>query len=219
MSQPGPSSTPNDPSTPHRSTFAARGSTTFPTSGANANGKRPHGALLNGHDEQSSNYPAASITSSRGAAITAAGLATPQSTPRENHTVNLHETGDVVDTMAMGHDAAPATPPVDEVSVLDPGAAGTEVQSSGSAGTGVRSQHLQQQRQTRTHQPSGYTWVRAEDEPGYAWKNKKVQDEAERFGHLLAHKDQVSALKAKGWCDPLAVVAREKSEAAAGTMT
>lgn len=41
----------------------------------------------------------------------------------------------------------------------------------------------------KTHQSSGYQWQRAEDEPGYAWLNKKAVDESSvsrysRRGHM-----------------------------------
>jgi hypothetical protein len=42
---------------------------------------------------------------------------------------------------------------------------------------------------TQTHASSGYRWTRAEDEPGYAWTNKKAFDEMGRAWELLAHKD------------------------------
>lgn len=42
---------------------------------------------------------------------------------------------------------------------------------------------------TQTHSSSGYRWSRAEDEPGYAWSNKKALDEMARALDALAHKD------------------------------
>lgn len=44
---------------------------------------------------------------------------------------------------------------------------------------------------TKTHQPSGYTWSRAEDEPGYSWQNKKAMDEANRAWDSLQHKESM----------------------------
>lgn len=41
----------------------------------------------------------------------------------------------------------------------------------------------------RTHEASGYTWTRAEDEPGYAWLCKKAADEGQRAWEVLLHKD------------------------------
>ena len=41
----------------------------------------------------------------------------------------------------------------------------------------------------RKHERSGYMWSRAEDEPGYAWMNKKAQDEGQRAWDSLAHKE------------------------------
>ena len=42
---------------------------------------------------------------------------------------------------------------------------------------------------TKTHERSGYKWSRAEDEPGYAWLNKKSMDEYHRTWDSLVHKD------------------------------
>jgi hypothetical protein len=44
---------------------------------------------------------------------------------------------------------------------------------------------------TQTHASSGYRWTRAEDEPGYAWTNKKAFDEMGRAWEGLAHRDVV----------------------------
>jgi len=44
---------------------------------------------------------------------------------------------------------------------------------------------------TQTHASSGYRWTRAEDEPGYAWTNKKAFDEMGRAWDVLAHRDVV----------------------------
>jgi hypothetical protein len=41
----------------------------------------------------------------------------------------------------------------------------------------------------QTHASSGYRWSRPEDEPGYAWLNKKAYDEMTRAMDSLAHKD------------------------------
>lgn len=41
----------------------------------------------------------------------------------------------------------------------------------------------------KTHASSGYTYSRPEDEPGYAWLNKKTQDEITRALEGLQHKD------------------------------
>jgi hypothetical protein len=41
----------------------------------------------------------------------------------------------------------------------------------------------------QTHASSGYRWSRPEDEPGYAWKNKKAVDEMARALDGLVHKD------------------------------
>jgi hypothetical protein len=43
----------------------------------------------------------------------------------------------------------------------------------------------------QTHASSGYRWTRAEDEPGYAWTNKKAFDEMGRAWEGLAHRDVV----------------------------
>jgi hypothetical protein len=41
----------------------------------------------------------------------------------------------------------------------------------------------------QTHASSGYRWSRPEDEPGYAWRNKKATDEMARALDGLVHKD------------------------------
>jgi hypothetical protein len=41
----------------------------------------------------------------------------------------------------------------------------------------------------QTHASSGYRWTKTEDEPGYAWLNKKAADEMNRAVDSLAHKD------------------------------
>lgn len=41
----------------------------------------------------------------------------------------------------------------------------------------------------KTHQPSGYTWSRTEDEPGYAWTNKKAVDESARAWEGLSFRE------------------------------
>ncbi|QIX01397.1 hypothetical protein AMS68_006914 [Peltaster fructicola] len=43
------------------------------------------------------------------------------------------------------------------------------------------------------HKKSGYKWERAEDEPGYAWLNKKAADECNRAWDQLIHRDLVIA--------------------------
>ena len=44
--------------------------------------------------------------------------------------------------------------------------------------------------QVKTHQESGYSWTKAEDEPGWSWKNKRAQDEAKRAWEGLVMKDK-----------------------------
>ena len=39
----------------------------------------------------------------------------------------------------------------------------------------------------KTHEASGYTWDRAEDEPGWAWLNKRAHDEFGRAAEGLVH--------------------------------
>lgn len=42
----------------------------------------------------------------------------------------------------------------------------------------------------KTHQASGYSWALAEQEPGYAWGNKKARDEAQRaWEREVVHKE------------------------------
>lgn len=43
----------------------------------------------------------------------------------------------------------------------------------------------------QTDASSGYRWNRAEDEPGYAWSNKKALDEMGRTWEGLVHKDSM----------------------------
>ena len=57
----------------------------------------------------------------------------------------------------------------------------------GAAGKGVARQEFP----TKTHERSGYQWSRAEDEPGYAWTNKKAVDEYHRAADALVHKDSM----------------------------
>lgn len=46
-----------------------------------------------------------------------------------------------------------------------------------------------QDQPAKTHERGGYTWTRAEDEPGYSWLNKKATDEYTRAWEALQHKD------------------------------
>jgi len=43
--------------------------------------------------------------------------------------------------------------------------------------------------EVQTHQSSGYTWTKQEDEPGWAWKSKRAVDEANRAQDSLIMKD------------------------------
>ncbi|GAB7338976.1 hypothetical protein MBLNU457_5645t1 [Dothideomycetes sp. NU457] len=43
--------------------------------------------------------------------------------------------------------------------------------------------------EVQTHQPSGYTWTKQEDEPGWSWKSKRALDEANRAQDSLVMKD------------------------------
>ncbi|EMD00949.1 hypothetical protein BAUCODRAFT_62368 [Baudoinia panamericana UAMH 10762] len=60
----------------------------------------------------------------------------------------------------------------------------------------------------RTHQPSGYTWSRVEDEPGYAWLNKKAMDERNRAVDALVHREQVVMNR---YGDPFEAAEREQA--------
>lgn len=42
----------------------------------------------------------------------------------------------------------------------------------------------------RNHAATTYAWTRPEDEPGYAWKNKKAQDEYNRAWDSLVDKNR-----------------------------
>ena len=44
--------------------------------------------------------------------------------------------------------------------------------------------------QVKTHEGSGYSWTRAEDEPGWSWMNKRAQDDANRAWESLVMKDR-----------------------------
>lgn len=50
-------------------------------------------------------------------------------------------------------------------------------------GNGVSKAHV--------HKPSGYTWDREEDAPGYAWKNKKAHEDFNRAWDNVVGKDQM----------------------------
>lgn len=52
---------------------------------------------------------------------------------------------------------------------------------------------------TQTHAASGYTWNRKEDEPGYAWANKKAVDEYHRAWDGMVQKDHM--VKGEYACD------------------
>ncbi|KAK4540543.1 hypothetical protein LTR36_009073 [Oleoguttula mirabilis] len=61
----------------------------------------------------------------------------------------------------------------------------------------------------RTHAGSGYTWARAEDEPGYAWGNKKAQDESYRaWDREVVHKE---CMVKNRYGDPFEVAEKEQA--------
>ena len=62
--------------------------------------------------------------------------------------------------------------------------------TSSNAGN-VGKMRQQQEFPTKTHQASGYSWNKAEDEPGHAWLNKKALDEYHRAWDALVHKDSM----------------------------
>lgn len=69
--------------------------------------------------------------------------------------------------------------------------------------TGVGVTKVRQDFPPKTHQLSGYTWSRVEEEPGYAWTNKKAVDEMHRAWDQLLHRDYMvksarPAMRAKG---------------------
>jgi len=67
---------------------------------------------------------------------------------------------------------------------------GTDTLLSGETRSKTRSTPAQAQDfPPRTHAASGYTWSRHEDEPGYAWSNKKALDERQRAWEGLVHKE------------------------------
>lgn len=59
----------------------------------------------------------------------------------------------------------------------------------------------------KTHQASGYTWNKIEDEPGYGWMNKKALDEHNRAVDQLVHRDHqvksewIATLTVRGGAD------------------
>ena len=58
---------------------------------------------------------------------------------------------------------------------------------SADLGNGIaKSGQIQQQ-----HKPTGYTWDREEDAPGYSWKNKKAQEDYARSWDNIVGKDQM----------------------------
>ncbi|KAF2214566.1 hypothetical protein CERZMDRAFT_90153 [Cercospora zeae-maydis SCOH1-5] len=60
----------------------------------------------------------------------------------------------------------------------------------------------------KTHESSGYTYSKAEEEPGYAWLNKKAQDEFSRAWDGLQHKE---SMVKNQYGDPFEVAAKEKA--------
>ena len=62
---------------------------------------------------------------------------------------------------------------------------GVETTSTGAGTSGAAAGKI------RCHQPSGYTWTRAEEEPGWKWNHKKAVDEANRAWDGLAHKEHM----------------------------
>jgi hypothetical protein len=66
---------------------------------------------------------------------------------------------------------------------------------------------------TKTHNRSGYTWSRSEDEPGFSWLNGKAQDEAARAWETLVHKE---AMVKNRYGDIFDMVEKEKTQALTG---
>ena len=50
-------------------------------------------------------------------------------------------------------------------------------------------QQAKQEFAPRVHQPSGYTWSREEDQPGYAWNSPKAIGEANKAWDGMVHKE------------------------------
>ncbi|TKX19976.1 hypothetical protein C1H76_7860 [Elsinoe australis] len=93
------------------------------------------------------------------------------------------------------------------LSTLDPNGASqplTRANMSSATGT-VEAQEV------KTHQPSGYSWTRTEDEPGYAWKNKRAMEEAERAWGAILHKDRKIGNR---FGDPFELADREAAQMA-----
>ncbi|CAK4031568.1 Hypothetical predicted protein [Lecanosticta acicola] len=68
-----------------------------------------------------------------------------------------------------------------------------------------------QEMPTKTHAASGYTWIRAEDEPGYSWRNKNALDEATRAWDSMQHRDRMVKNK---YGDPFEAYEKEQAIAA-----
>ncbi|KAI9700186.1 MAG: hypothetical protein M1820_006854 [Bogoriella megaspora] len=49
--------------------------------------------------------------------------------------------------------------------------------------------------EVRVHEPSGYKWTRLEDEPGYAWKNRKAQEEHNKALESIVGKEAMVGMR------------------------
>ncbi|KAF2234636.1 hypothetical protein EV356DRAFT_515020 [Viridothelium virens] len=49
--------------------------------------------------------------------------------------------------------------------------------------------------QIKVHEPTGYQWIRQEEEPGYAWKNRKAQEEAMKMLDQVVDKERMIGAK------------------------
>lgn len=76
----------------------------------------------------------------------------------------------------------------------------------GANGAGIGKGVTKQEFPTKTHERSGYQWNRAEDEPGYAWLNKKALDEYHRAFDSLVHKESM----VRGWSIELTLEVGER---------
>lgn len=130
---------------------------------------------------------------------TAAPLSTP---PDSQHRASHHPNPTSMPTSAPGVAGANANGkrPINTISNGDEGGVGGEVvdltgTAAGSSGVsegmlaGNDGKGKGQDFQPQIHAATGYTWSRWEEEPGYAWGNKKAVDESQRAWEGMVHRE------------------------------
>ncbi|KAK3672679.1 hypothetical protein LTR78_007491 [Recurvomyces mirabilis] len=95
-----------------------------------------------------------------------------------------------------------------EHEVIDVDAPMNTTTTTASANANAGKARAGQEFATHTHQASGYSWNRAEDEPGYAWLNKKAMDERSRAWADMVHQDCVVGNR---YGDPFEMAEREQA--------